>query len=66
MNTPSSIVCCESIAAQMKWTCPYHLSASDCPDALVGQRGPGHRELINYWPWCGAELVELVRAVALV
>jgi hypothetical protein len=65
MNAPTTYFCCESIAARMKWTRPYHLSASDCPDVLVGQLGAGHRELINYCPCCGAKLVELARSVAL-
>jgi hypothetical protein len=59
--------CCDSMAAQLNWSCDKHSSPSECPDALVGRfaadrfgllihdGGTSHVE-ISDCPWCGALL----------
>ena len=67
MTKPPPNPCCDSMAAQLNWSCDQHASPSDCPDALVGRFADGRFGLfihdggtsrieIAYCPWCGAAL----------
>ena len=64
----SGQICCSRMRAQLNWTCPDHVSASECPDILVGRFGSAGRYgiyihdggsslvEIHFCPWCGSKL----------
>ena len=61
-------ICCEVMAAQLRWSCDRHELPEECPDCLVWyyprssafglpvHDGGSSFMHIKYCPWCGADL----------